>query len=290
MITLGMMRQLAEGLQYHIKCRKGDVARYVLLPGDPARVKVIASLWEESHKVAENRQYVTYTGKVSGVDISTTSTGIGSPSTAIAVEELARCGADTFIRVGTCGGYRKDQEIGDIAIATGAVRWEGTTRQYVPIEYPAISAPEVVMALVEAAERIKANYHVGITKSGDSLYAGMAFGGYQQSWMKSIEADFKRSNVICAEMEASTIFTLANLFRLRAGAVCSIIDLVVTENTQQPGHEVSIEETFQPKPEFILRSCRCAVEAVKILNKWDLDKQAKGKMNWFPSLSYVSRS
>lgn len=172
---------MPEPLQYHIKCRKGDVARYILLPGDPARVKVIASLWDESRKVAENRQYITYTGKVSGVDISATSTGIGSPSTAIAIEELARCGADTFIRVGTCGGYQKHQRIGDIAITTGAVRWEGTTRQYVPIEYPAISTPEVVMALVEAAERIKVDYHVGITKSGDSLYASMAFGGYHQS-------------------------------------------------------------------------------------------------------------
>ena len=281
---------MAETLQYHIKCRKGDVARYVLLPGDPSRVKVIASLWDESHKVAENRQYVTCTGKVSGVDISTTSTGIGSPSAAIAVEELARCGADTFIRVGTCGGYQKNQKIGDIAIATGAVRWEGTTRQYVPIEYPAVSTPEVVMALVEAAEQLGVDYHVGITKSGDSLYAGMAFGGYQQSWMKNVEADFARSNVVSAEMEASAIFTLANLFRLRAGSVCSIIDLVIADEAQKPGQVPSVEEAFQPKPEYILKSCRCAVEAVKILNKWDRDKQAKGKKDWFPSLSYMPRA
>ena len=281
---------MSDMLQYHIKCRKGDIARYVLLPGDPARVKIIASLLDESRKVAENRQYVTYTGKASGVDISATSTGIGGPSAAIAVEELARCGADTFIRVGTCGGYQKDQKIGDIAIATGAVRWEGTTRQYVPIEYPAFSTPEVVMALLEAAERIGANYHVGITKSGDSLYAGMAFGGYQQSWMKNVEADFIRSNVVSAEMEASTIFTLASLFRLRAGSVCSIIDLVMADDEQKPARGLSVEEAFQPKPEFILRSCRCAVEAVKILDKWDRDKKARSKKNWFPSLSYVPRS
>jgi len=281
---------VSDSLQYHIKCRKEDIARYVLLPGDPARVKVIASLWDESRKVAENRQYVTYTGKVSGVDITTTSTGIGGPSAAIAVEELARCGADTFIRVGTCGGYQKGQKIGDIAIASGAVRWEGTTRQYVPMEYPAVSTPEVVMALIEAAERIGANYHVGITKSGDSLYAGMAFGGYQQSWMKNVEADFIRSNVVSAEMEASTIFTLASLFRLRAGSVCSIIDLVIADDAQKPDQVLSVEEAFQPKPEFIFRSCRCAVEAIKILDKWDRDKQTKGKKNWFPSLSYAPRS
>ncbi len=276
---------MSESLQYHIKCRKGDIARYVLLPGDPGRVKTITSLWDESRKMAENRQYITYTGKVSGVGISTTSTGIGSPSTAIAVEELARCGADTFIRVGTCGGYQRGQKIGDIAIATAAVRWEGTTRQYVPIEYPAVGTPEVVMALVEAAERIGADYHVGITKSGDSLYASMAFGGYQQSWIKNVESDFIKSNVAIAEMEASTIFTLANLFRLRAGCVCSIIDLAVAEE-RMTGQELSVEEAFQPKPEFILKSCRCAVEAVKILNRWDRDKETKGKKTWFPSLSY----
>jgi len=283
-------RELTDGLQYHIKCRKGDVAQFVLLPGDPARVKVIASLWDESRKVAENRQYITYTGKVSGVEISTTSTGIGSPSAAIAVEELARCGADTFIRVGTCGGYQKGQKIGDIAIATGAVRWEGTTRQYVPVEYPAFSTPEVVMALIEAAEQIGVDYHVGITRSGDSLYSGMSFGGYRQSWMKNIDGDFAKANVISAEMEASTILTLANLFRLRAGSVCSIIDVVMTEESTKPGEELLIEEAFQPKPEFILRSCRCAVEAVKILDKWDRDRQARGKKNWFPSLSYTSRT
>jgi len=280
---------LADTLQYHIKCRKGDVARYALLPGDPARVKVIASLWDESRKVAENRQYVTYTGKVSGVEISTTSTGIGSPSAAIAVEELARCGADTFIRVGTCGGYQRSQKVGDIAIATGAVRWEGTTRQYVPAEYPAISTPEVVMALIEAAERIGVNYHVGITKSSDGLYSGMAFGGYEQSWMKNIESDFAKANVISAEMESSTIFTLASLFRLRAGSVCSIIDLLIADDAKKLGHELSVEEAFQPKPEFILRSCRCAVEAVKILDEWDRDRQAKGRSNWFPSLTYQPR-
>jgi uridine phosphorylase len=144
------------------------------------------------------------------------------------------------------------------------------------------------MALVEAAERIGADYHVGITKSGDSLYAGMAFGGYQQSWIKNIESDFIKSNVAIAEMEASTIFTLANLFRLRAGCVCSVIDLAIAED-QMTGQELSVEEAFQPKPEFILRSCRCAVEAVKILNKWDKDKEAKGKKTWFPSLSYRPR-
>lgn len=280
---------MSDTLQYHIKCRRGDIARYVLLPGDPARVKTIATLWDESRKVAENRQYITYTGKVSDIEISATSTGIGGPSSAIAVEELARCGADTFIRVGTCGGYQKGQQIGDIAIATGAVRWEGTTRQYVPMEYPAVSTPEVVMALVEAAELTGANYHVGITKSGDSLYAGMAFGGYRQSWMKNIEEDFARSNVVSAEMEASTIFTLASLFHLRAGSVCSIIDLVLAIQDHKPDQVLSVEEAFQPKQEFILRSCRCAVEAVKILDKWDRDKQIKGKKNWFPSLSYVPR-
>ena len=274
-------------MQYHIKCGKSDVARYVLLPGDPARVKVIASLWDESRKVAENRQYVTYTGKVKDVEISSTSTGIGGPSVAIAVEELARCGADTFIRVGTCGGTRTTQKVGDVAIATGAVRWEGTSRQYVLPEYPAFSAPEIVLALMEAAELTGVNYHVGITKTSDNFYSNMGFGGYRQSWMKDIEKDFSRANVISAEMEAATIFTLANLYGLRAGCICSIIDLIpLMESSGTETQAPSIEEALQPKPEFIQAACECAVKAVQVLSKWDRDKQAKGKKNWYPSLSY----
>ena len=274
-------------MQYHIKCGKNDVARYVLLPGDPARVKVIASLWDESHKVADNRQYVTYTGKVNGVGISTTSTGIGGPSAAIAVEELARCGADTFIRVGTCGGTRTTQKIGDIAIATGAVRWEGTSRQYVLPEYPAFSAPEIVLALIEAAELTAVNYHVGITRTSDSFYSNMGFGGYRQSWMKDIEKDLSKANVISVEMEAATIFTLANLYGLRAGCVCSIIDLIPSmEREETETQPLSVEEALQPKPEFIRAACECAVKSVQVLDKWDRDTEAKGKKNWYPSLSY----
>jgi len=279
---------LTDSLQYHIKCSRGDVAHYVLLPGDPARVKVITSLWDESHKVAENRQYVTYSGKVGGVDISTTSTGIGGPSVAIAVEELARCGADTFIRVGTCGGTRTTQEIGDIAITTGAVRWEGTSQQYVRPEYPAISAPEIVLALIEASELSGVKYHVGITKTTDSFYSNMGFGGYRQSWMKDIEEDFARANVISVEMEAATLFTLANLYGLRAGCICSIIDLIPFMEKSQTEAQVSVEEALQPKPEFISDACECAVKAVQVLNKWDHDRESKGKKNWYPSLSYKS--
>jgi uridine phosphorylase len=284
---VGWVNTLADNVQYHIQCGRSDVARYVLLPGDPARVKVIASLWDESRKVAENRQYVTYTGKVGGVEVSTTSTGIGGPSVAIAVEELARCGANTFIRVGTCGGTRTAQRVGDVAIATGAVRWEGTSRQYVQPEYPAFSAPEIVLALIEAAELSGINYHVGITKTSDSFYSNMGFGGYKQSWMKDIEKDFSRANVISVEMEAATIFTLANLYGLRAGCICSIIDLIASmERSETDTQEVSIEEALQPRPEFIRAACECAVRAVQVLNKWDRDREARGKKNWYPSLSY----
>ena len=278
---------MTEGLQYHIKCKKGDVAQYVLLPGDPARVKIIASLWDESRKVAENRQYVTYTGRVGDVEISTTSTGIGGPSVAIAVEELARCGASTFIRVGTCGGTQPTQRVGDVAISTGAVRWEGTSQQYVRPEYPAFSAPEIVLALIEASEQRRVNYHVGITKTSDSFYSNMGFKGYRQSWMKDIEKDFARANVISVEMEAATLFTLANLYGLRAGCICSIIDLISSVEKSETETEVSVEEALQPKPEFIRTTCECAVKAVQILNKWDHDRDAKGKKNWYPSLSYA---
>jgi uridine phosphorylase len=143
---------------------------------------------------------------------------------------------------------------------------------------------------VEAAERIKVGYHVGITKSNDSFYSSMAYGGYRQSWMQNIESDFGRARVISGEMEASTLFILASLFGLRAGCVCSIIDVVsATKSDEAPTQEVSIEEALQPKPEFIKSVCECAVQAVRILDKWDRDRQSKNKKTWFPSLSYVPR-
>jgi len=199
-------------IQPHIMCGVGDVARYVLMPGDPNRVERIAGFFDEAWKVASYRGYVTYTGKAGGVEISACSTGIGCPSTAIAVEELMRIGADTFIRVGTTGALVPHLDSGDIVVATGAVRWEGTSKTYVPLEYPAVASYQVVNALLQAAEELKVKVHPGIIISSDAFYGGN----------DEVLRRFGEANVLAIEMESSLMFTLASVRGVRAGAICTV--------------------------------------------------------------------
>lgn len=147
------------GLMYHLQIRKGDVGRYVILPGDPKRCQKIAQFFDDPVLVADSREYVTYTGTLDGEKVSVTSTGIGGPSASIAMEELVQCGADTFVRVGTCGGIDLNVKGGDIVIATGAVRMEGTSKEYAPIEFPAVADLEVANALAAAAKKLNMPYH-----------------------------------------------------------------------------------------------------------------------------------
>ena len=142
------------GKLYHIQVAPGEVGRYVILPGDPKRCEKIARHFDDAKLIADNREFTTYTGTLDGVKVSVTSTGIGGPSAAIAMEELKRCGADTFIRVGTCGGMALDVKGGDLVIATGAIRAEGTSREYAPIEFPAVADFDVVCALTEAGQAL----------------------------------------------------------------------------------------------------------------------------------------
>ncbi|MEW6040057.1 MAG: nucleoside phosphorylase, partial [Elusimicrobiota bacterium] len=163
------------GKEYHIALGKGDVGRYVLLPGDPGRTPKIAQHFDDAKEMAFNREYRTFTGTIKGYDgkkikISTTSTGIGCPSTAICVEELIKIGADTFIRIGTAGSLQKEVGLGDVTITTAAVREEGTTRQYVPLSYPAVANIEVTNALIEAAKKLKVKWHAGINHCKDAFY------------------------------------------------------------------------------------------------------------------------
>ena len=148
--------------QYHIQVGAGEVGRYVILPGDPKRCAKIAAYFDDARLVADSREYVTYTGYLDGVKVSVTSTGIGGPSASIAMEELVKCGADTFIRVGTCGGMQQDVCGGDIVIASGAVRMEGTSREYAPIEYPAVADVDVMQALIQAAKEKEINNSLAI--------------------------------------------------------------------------------------------------------------------------------
>ncbi len=254
------------GRQYHVGLKKGDVPRYVLLPGDPGRVPLIAKYWDEAREVASHREYVTYIGKYKGVDIAATSTGIGGPAAAIAIEELLRVGADTFIRVGTTGALKKEIGVGDLIISVAAVRYDGTSKIYVDVEYPAVAHYEVVMALIEAAEELGVRYHVGITASSDSFYVGQGrpgFRGYLPSRWAGIEKRLAELNVLNFEMESATLFTLSNIYGARAGTVCAAIaNRVTDEFVAGAGVEDAI---------------KVANEAVRILHEWDEYKAREGE-------------
>ena len=210
--------------QYHIQVAPGEVGRYVILPGDPKRCALIAKYFDNPVQIADNREYVTITGTLDGKKVSVTSTGIGGPSAAIAIEELVRCGADTFIRVGTCGGMQEDVLSGDIVIASGAIRMDGTGREYAPIEYPAVSDFEVTSALGQAAEELNMRFHIGVTQSKDSFY-----GQHNPETMPvSYELENKwnawlRMGCLASEMESATLFIVGSFHRVRVGSVCMVM-------------------------------------------------------------------
>ncbi|MDR1018595.1 MAG: uridine phosphorylase, partial [Lachnospiraceae bacterium] len=209
-----------KGYQYHIHVKPGEVGKYVILPGDPGRCEEIASYFDDPKKIAENREYTTYTGYLEGVKVSVCSTGIGGPSAAIALEELVRSGADTFIRVGTCGGMRLDVLGGDIIIATGAVRMEGTSKEYAPIEFPAVPHFDIVSALKESAEAQEFSYHLGVVQCKDSFYGEHEAEdmpvGYEllSKWSAWI-----RLGCLGSEMESAALFVVASKLHVRIGTV-----------------------------------------------------------------------
>jgi len=262
------------GAQYHIGCRKGDVGRYVFLPGDPDRVPKIAGRWDSAREVSSHREYRVWTGRLDGIKVSACSTGIGGPAAAIAIEELAAIGADTFIRVGTCGALRKEIRCGDLVISTAAVRLDGTSRQYVQPEYPAVANYEIVLSLIEAAEKLGYRYHVGYTASSDSFYVGQGrprFKGYLPLGAEKTVETLSKVNVLNFEMEAATIFTLAGIYGLRAGAVCAVYANRITNRFEIKGEE---------------EVCKAAVEAVRILARWDKERKKKGKQYWYPKVRF----
>lgn len=212
------------GIQYHLNIQKGDVGRYVILPGDPKRVPLIAAYLDDARLVADNREYVTYTGYLDGEKVSVTSTGIGGPSASIAMEELVKCGADTFLRMGTCGGIDLPVMGGDAVIATGSVRMEGTSREYAPIEFPAVADFEIITACKETAENMKLTHHVGIVQSKDSFY------GQHDPQIMPVSYEllakweaWKRLGVLASEMESAALFTVASYLRVRCGAVFFVV-------------------------------------------------------------------
>jgi len=221
--------------QYHIRSKPGDVGEAVLLPGDPGRVESIARLLDHPRLIANNREYITYTGDLGGRTVSVCSTGIGSPSTAIAVEELAAIGATTFIRVGTTGSIQSDVGFGDLVVATAAVRDEGTTPGYAPLAYPAVADFELAQAMLRAARRMNHRVHAGIVRSHDSLYTDLhAPAMPRREELEQALRVWQRSRVLCNDMESSTIFVLCALRQLRGGSVLTVVN--------EPG-----EENIDPK-------------------------------------------
>ena len=210
--------------QYHIQVGEGDVGRYVILPGDPKRCAKIAKYFDDAKLVADSREYVTYTGYLEGTKVSVTSTGIGGPSAAIAIEELVKAGADTFLRIGTCGGMQTDVMSGDIVIANGAVRMEGTSKEYAPIEFPAVPDIRLVNALIKGAKQLEQTYHVGVVQCKDSFYgqhspeakpAGYELLDKWEAW--------KRMGCLASEMESAALFIAAASLHVRAGTCLLVL-------------------------------------------------------------------
>ena len=210
--------------QYHIQCASEDVGKYVILTGDPKRGCKIAQYFDNAQLVADNREFVTYTGTLCGEKVSVTSTGIGGPSASIALEELVKCGAHTFIRVGTCGGMELKVKGGDLVVANAAVRMEGTTKEYAPIEYPAVADFEVVTALADVCKDLDFPYHVGVCQSKDSFY-----GQHQPEIMPvSYELENKwnawcRMGCLASEMETAALFIVGSFLRVRVGSVLLVL-------------------------------------------------------------------
>ena len=244
------------GKQYHINVGPEDIGKYVILPGDPKRCAKIAEHFEDARLVSDSREYVTYTGTIDGVKVSVTSTGIGGPSAAIAIEELSKSGADTFLRVGTCGGMQTEVMGGDIVIANGAIRMEGTSREYAPIEYPAVPNVEVMNAMITAAKELEIRHHVGVVQCKDSF-----FGQHEPEVMPvSYELQNKweawlRMGCLASEMESAALFIAGSFLRVRVGSC-----FLVVANQERAKAGLSNEQVHDTE-----LAIKTAVEAIRIL-------------------------
>jgi uridine phosphorylase len=217
-------------------CGTGDIAPYVFLCGDPERIPKVSATWQDVRVVCNIREYLIHTGIVDGVEMTAASTGIGGPSTAVVMEELAKLGAHTFIRVGNSGALADDIELGDYVITTGSIRDEGTSRSYVRTDFPAVADYEVVAALVDAASATEYPWHAGITWSVDGFFStnkvlgpdqellSMSFNGFEQRAQAENMRDCQKAGALNIEMESAAILTLASLFKLRAGCICTVSD------------------------------------------------------------------
>lgn len=245
------------GREYHTQLAGDDVGRYVIMPGDPKRCEKIAKHLTDAVLVADSREYVTYTGFLDGVKVSVTSTGIGGPSASIAMEELVHCGADTFIRVGTSGGMQREVLGGDLVIASGAVRMEGTSKEYAPIEYPAVAHIQVVNALMNAADKLGKRSHVGVVQCKDAFFGQhepeVKPAGYEllQKWEAWV-----KMGCLASEMESAALFIVGSYLRVRVGTVLLVVanqerEKAGLENKQVHDTEAAIEVAIEAVRELI---------------------------------------
>ena len=240
--------------QFHIKCAEGDVGRYVILPGDPGRCASIAAYFDDVHQVAYNREFNVYTGFLCGEKVSVCSTGIGGPSASIAMYELHEIGADTFIRTGTCGGIRMDVQPGDIVVATGAIRYEHTSVEVAPIEFPAVPDFGLTLALVHSSEEMGFRTHTGIVQCKDSFYGQHSPEKMPVSYeLLSKWESWKRLGVLASEMESAALFVMASALGCRCGSCFHVI-------WNQERDKAGIKET---RNENTANSVRVAVNALK---------------------------
>lgn len=250
------------GKMYHIDLDEEAIhgAKVVLMPGDPFRVESIAMeiaamYGTECRKLTWHREYCTWIAEIKGSKVLVTSTGIGGPSTAIAVEELARLGVKTFVRVGTTGAIQDHLKIGDLIITTGAVRLDGASKDYAPIEYPAVANHDVVTALIEGAKAANVGFHIGITASSDTFYPGEersdTYSGYVLKRLKGSTEEWSRLNVLNYEMEAATLFTMTSALGLKGGCITAAINIRgiegehVTEEALKRGEENLIKASVE---------------------------------------------
>lgn len=254
---------IAHEHQFHIHCVPGDVGRYCLLPGDPGRCEMIAAYFDDPVHVTANREFNIWTGTLLGEKVSVCSTGIGGPSAVIAMEELHNIGADTFVRVGTCGGIQLDVKSGDVVVATGAVRMEGTSREYAPIEFPAVAHYEVLTALVEAAKAQGRRWHAGVVQCKDSFYGQHSPERMPVSYeLRNKWEAWKRLGVLASEMESAALFTCAAALDVRCGSAFHVI-----WNQERNAAGLDQEESHDTDA-----AIRVGIEAVKLLIQWDKEK------------------
>jgi len=245
-------------MSYHIGFSDNCGAKYVILPGDPGRVEKIAGFLVNPRFYSQNREYTTWLGELDGQTVMVMSTGMGGPSTAIAVEELSQIGVNTLIRIGTCGGMAEQIVGGDVVIATGAIRQDGTSKEYVPVEFPAIADLTVTNSLIQAAKNLDVSWHAGVVQCKDSFYGqhspdrmpiGYELKDKWQAWIKA--------GCLASEMESATLFIVAQILGVKAGCVLSVV-----------WNQVRAEKGLSnPKNHDTDLAIRTAVEAVRLMIK-----------------------